>query len=190
MESTSEPGAGPPPSDMESASEPGAGPAPPDIESASEQGARPQSPSTRWTRNWFVFFSFAIPICWVVVVLALMFWHAISNQMLLILCVGTAVVCLIARVVMKLYDRYTSMQARDLSIEQRFPTFVASAREGSDDLCAICLEAKIDSQRLRRMVCKHDFHKQCFDHWVLHSPSHNKKNEEVRCPLCRNRELW
>mmetsp|Transcript_7341 Transcript_7341/g.18442 ORF Transcript_7341/g.18442 Transcript_7341/m.18442 type:complete len:101 (+) Transcript_7341:2-304(+) len=100
--------------------------------------------------------------------------------MLLILCVGTAVVCLIAWVVIKFYDRYTLMEARHMSIEQRFPTFVASAREGSDDLCAICLEAKIDSQQLRKMVCEHDFHKQCFDHWLLHSPSRNNKNEEVR----------
>jgi len=124
------------------------------------------------------------------VVMALMFREAISLQMVFMLCAGTAVVGLIAWVVIKFYDRYTLMEARHMSIEQRFPTFVASAREGSCDLCAICLEAKIDRQQLRKMVCEHDFHKQCFDRWLLHRPSRNTKNEEVLCPLCRNRELW
>mmetsp|Transcript_88349 Transcript_88349/g.239147 ORF Transcript_88349/g.239147 Transcript_88349/m.239147 type:complete len:193 (-) Transcript_88349:95-673(-) len=191
MESTSEPGAGPPPPDMESASEPGAALPPPDIESAPEPGAHPQSPSTRRRRKCFVFFNCALPVCCVMLWLALsiVLWLTVSEQIVLMLCAGTVVVGLLALAVVTIYESCTLMGARRRSIEKRFPAFVASAREGSDDLCAICLEAKIDSQLLRKMVCEHDFHKQCFDDWLLHSPSRNQKSEEVHCPLCRTREL-
>mmetsp|Transcript_134386 Transcript_134386/g.429347 ORF Transcript_134386/g.429347 Transcript_134386/m.429347 type:complete len:191 (+) Transcript_134386:61-633(+) len=189
MESTSEPAAGPPSPDMESASEPAAGPPRPDIERASELGALPQSPSTRPRKSWFC--SFARQICLVMLALALsiVLWYTVSEQMLLVLFMGTVVVCSVAWAVMHIYRGCTSMGARHTSIEERFPAFAASAHEGSEDLCAICLEAKIDNQLLRKMVCEHDFHKQCFDDWLLHSPSRNQKSEEVHCPLCRTCEV-
>mmetsp|Transcript_134391 Transcript_134391/g.429365 ORF Transcript_134391/g.429365 Transcript_134391/m.429365 type:complete len:177 (+) Transcript_134391:58-588(+) len=176
---------------MESTSEPGACPPLPDMESASEPGAHPQSPSTRRRKNW-VSFSCAVQICWLIVALGVIvgLWRTVSKEILFALSGATVVVCMFVRAFLNSYDGCTSKSALRMSIEERFPAFAASAREGSEDLCAICLEAKIDNQLLRKMVCEHDFHKQCFDHWVLHSPSHNKKNEEVRCPLCRNRELW
>mmetsp|Transcript_134400 Transcript_134400/g.429397 ORF Transcript_134400/g.429397 Transcript_134400/m.429397 type:complete len:187 (+) Transcript_134400:65-625(+) len=185
MEIASAPGAGPPP-DLESASEPGARPQSP---SASESGARPQSPSTRPRRNWFVYLGFASQIGWVisVLVLGIVLWRTVCEQMLFIVGVGVALGCLIGRFVMISYQSWTSQRMRHKSIEQRFPAFGASAREGSEDLCAICLEEKIDSQLLRKMACNHDFHMQCFDEWLLHS--HNQKSEGVCCPLCRTREL-
>mmetsp|Transcript_20677 Transcript_20677/g.67011 ORF Transcript_20677/g.67011 Transcript_20677/m.67011 type:complete len:193 (+) Transcript_20677:57-635(+) len=191
MESTSEPGAGPPPPDMESASEPAAGPPRPDIERASELGALPQSPSTRPKIKWRIFFCCALPICWVILVLALsiVLGRTVSELMLIMLCVGMVVLCLFVRADMNISVSCTSIGASHRNIEARFPAFAALDREGSEDLCAICLEAKVDSQLLRNMVCEHDFHKQCFDDWLLHSSSRSQRSEEVRCPLCRTCEV-
>jgi len=121
--------------------------------------------------------------------LSIVLWLTVSEQIVLMLCAGTVVVGLLALAIVTIYESCTSMGARRRSIEKRFPAFVASAREGSEDLCAICLEAKIDSHLLRKMVCEHDFHKQCFDDWLLHSPSRSQKSEEVRCALCRTCEV-
>jgi len=42
--------------------------------------------------------------------------------------------------------------------------------------CAICMEEYVLHDKLRRMVCEHDFHVECLDRWLRVNNS---------CPLCR-----
>lgn len=48
--------------------------------------------------------------------------------------------------------------------------------------CAICLDDCIEKgQELRELVsCKHVFHRECIDRWILSKPLHS-----LKCPLCR-----
>lgn len=48
--------------------------------------------------------------------------------------------------------------------------------------CAICLDDSVgDGEQLKKLVaCKHVFHKQCIDQWIVSKPFHS-----VKCPLCR-----
>ncbi|XP_042019521.1 E3 ubiquitin-protein ligase RHA2A-like [Salvia splendens] len=43
--------------------------------------------------------------------------------------------------------------------------------------CAVCLNRLARGDRVRRLACRHVFHKECFDGWLHHL--------NFSCPLCR-----
>lgn len=48
-------------------------------------------------------------------------------------------------------------------------------RPGSD--CVVCLDRFADGDTVRKLACRHVFHKDCFDGWLGHM--------NLNCPLCR-----
>ena len=49
-------------------------------------------------------------------------------------------------------------------------------RAGQDVRCPICLEDLLPGSVLRRLTCKHHFHKACLDTWLAH---------KAVCPICQ-----
>lgn len=45
--------------------------------------------------------------------------------------------------------------------------------------CSICLEKLILNEGVRKLSCKHTFHKKCIDKWFRHY--------SLTCPVCRNK---
>lgn len=50
----------------------------------------------------------------------------------------------------------------------------------SNSTCAICLEDYKDKEKLRKLPCKHKFHKDCADNWLCY------KNA---CPVCKGKAI-
>jgi hypothetical protein len=48
--------------------------------------------------------------------------------------------------------------------------------------CSICCENVKSNEFLRKLPCKHKFHKKCVDKWLNNLL---KKSENTSCPLCR-----
>ncbi|CRK96721.1 CLUMA_CG010039, isoform A [Clunio marinus] len=59
-------------------------------------------------------------------------------------------------------------------------TIKTLSKELESDCCAVCIEAYRLNDVLRSLPCKHDFHKNCIDPWLL---------EHHTCPLCKARVL-
>ncbi|XP_006354695.1 probable E3 ubiquitin-protein ligase RHA2B [Solanum tuberosum] len=53
--------------------------------------------------------------------------------------------------------------------------------DGFSDTCAVCLSAFEDGEQVRKLKCKHIFHKDCLDTWL--------QQDSATCPLCRNKVL-
>ncbi len=53
--------------------------------------------------------------------------------------------------------------------------------------CTICFEDIKSSQFIRKLPCKHKFHKRCIDNWLYISMN---ESEEIQCPLCRKKIEW
>ncbi|XP_030529224.1 E3 ubiquitin-protein ligase RHA2A-like [Rhodamnia argentea] len=51
--------------------------------------------------------------------------------------------------------------------------------EGSDCCCMVCLCGLRDGDRVRRLPCRHVFHKRCFDGWL--------DQLKFDCPVCRSK---
>lgn len=47
--------------------------------------------------------------------------------------------------------------------------------------CAVCLSEFEEDEEIRKLKCKHIFHKDCLDRWLQHC--------SATCPLCRNKVL-
>ena len=49
------------------------------------------------------------------------------------------------------------------------------AGEAVEEMCAVCLSALLDGERVRRLHCRHCFHQPCIDEWLV---------RRAVCPLC------
>lgn len=57
-------------------------------------------------------------------------------------------------------------------------TFLRSDKSENDaEICAICIEDFKDGDILRVLLCKHEFHKECIDPWLL--------TRKRTCPVCK-----
>mmetsp|Transcript_32708 Transcript_32708/g.82997 ORF Transcript_32708/g.82997 Transcript_32708/m.82997 type:complete len:242 (+) Transcript_32708:68-793(+) len=59
---------------------------------------------------------------------------------------------------------------------------LGSSTKDEDDVCAICLEPKVEGQECRILRCLHGFHKQCIDTWWLQDSGNS-----LKCALCRQK---
>ncbi|PIA33445.1 hypothetical protein AQUCO_04100105v1 [Aquilegia coerulea] len=51
--------------------------------------------------------------------------------------------------------------------------------ESSDDDCIVCLCKLVDGDQVRKLACRHVFHKACLDGWLF-------DHLNITCPLCRS----
>ncbi|KAJ3120780.1 hypothetical protein HK098_004236 [Nowakowskiella sp. JEL0407] len=56
------------------------------------------------------------------------------------------------------------------------------------DFCSICQSAYEVGDKVRQLGCKHQFHKECIDVWLLDDPRHGRTGHR-RCPLCKGNVL-
>ena len=76
---------------------------------------------------------------------------------------------------LKTYQRKS--RAFDDDFEERFAETDPLIEQSAGDVCAICLDEFDDGAILRVLHCKHEFHQECIDQWLL---------EKSRvCPLCK-----
>ncbi|OIT28955.1 uncharacterized protein LOC107786351 [Nicotiana tabacum] len=62
----------------------------------------------------------------------------------------------------------------------RFKT-TAIKPAGFSESCAVCLSPFEEGEEVRKLKCKHIFHKDCLDTWL--------QQDSATCPLCRNKVL-
>ncbi|XP_041005466.1 E3 ubiquitin-protein ligase RHA2B-like [Juglans microcarpa x Juglans regia] len=76
----------------------------------------------------------------------------------------------------------TSNQYLNL-IEENNPTtrYAKRLRTNQQTECAVCLSEFKEDEEIRKLKCKHIFHKDCLDRWLQHC--------SATCPLCRNKVL-
>ena len=48
------------------------------------------------------------------------------------------------------------------------------------DICCICLQNFKEKEKVRKLPCKHNFHKKCIDKWF-------SKADDLSCPICRSK---
>ncbi|GMI86617.1 hypothetical protein HRI_002331000 [Hibiscus trionum] len=65
-------------------------------------------------------------------------------------------------------------------IEEKNPTIIYSARSSSN-ACTVCLSELEEGEKVRKLKCKHTFHKDCLDRWL--------QQYWATCPLCRTKVL-
>ncbi|KAJ1986330.1 hypothetical protein H4R33_003419 [Dimargaris cristalligena] len=53
----------------------------------------------------------------------------------------------------------------------------ATQADGDGDACAICLDYLVKGQEARQLPCRHVYHKECIDEWLVKKSS--------ACPLCK-----
>ncbi|XP_060185590.1 E3 ubiquitin-protein ligase RHA2A-like [Lycium barbarum] len=71
------------------------------------------------------------------------------------------------------------MLAEQLNINRVFSyTFDDQDDEAAGSSCVVCLNRLGDGEHVRKLVCKHVFHKECFDGWL--------DTFNFNCPICRS----
>uniref|UniRef100_A0A7N0T9J1 RING-type domain-containing protein n=1 Tax=Kalanchoe fedtschenkoi TaxID=63787 RepID=A0A7N0T9J1_KALFE len=70
-------------------------------------------------------------------------------------------------------------------IESKVPSTLYKLRplapDSSESSCSVCLSKFEEGDQIRRLKCKHTFHKDCLDRWL--------EQEFATCPLCRREVL-
>ncbi|KAE8709441.1 E3 ubiquitin-protein ligase RHA2A [Hibiscus syriacus] len=71
-------------------------------------------------------------------------------------------------------------------IEEKNPTIIHSTRSSSmvdqsSSQCTVCLSELEEGEKVRKLKCKHTFHKDCLDRWL--------QQYWATCPLCRTKVL-
>ncbi|KAK1433796.1 hypothetical protein QVD17_10713 [Tagetes erecta] len=67
--------------------------------------------------------------------------------------------------------------ADQLNLNRVFSYKYSSCDEAVSSNCVVCLNSLNDGEHVRKLECKHVFHKECFDGWLDHM--------NFNCPLCR-----
>lgn len=75
----------------------------------------------------------------------------------------------------------TTKQYLNLIDEKNPVTRFKTASINPPETCAVCLSAFEDGEEIRKLKCKHIFHKDCLDTWL--------QQDSATCPLCRNKVL-
>ncbi|KAK6790690.1 E3 ubiquitin-protein ligase RHA2A-like [Solanum verrucosum] len=71
------------------------------------------------------------------------------------------------------------MLAEQLNLNRMFSyTFDDQGDEASGSSCVVCLNRLGDGENVRKLDCKHVFHKVCFDGWL--------DTFNFNCPICRS----
>lgn len=68
-------------------------------------------------------------------------------------------------------------------IEEKYPTILYKSRSRQEppDQCTVCLSKFREGEEIRKLRCKHSFHKNCLDTWL--------QQDWATCPLCRSKAL-
>ncbi|KZV14594.1 hypothetical protein F511_42175 [Dorcoceras hygrometricum] len=67
-------------------------------------------------------------------------------------------------------------------VEERSPARrYSSGLEVESSECAVCLSPYEEGEEIRRLKCKHTFHRSCLDTWL--------QQDAATCPLCRRTVL-
>ncbi|KAG8640936.1 E3 ubiquitin-protein ligase RHA2B [Manihot esculenta] len=68
-------------------------------------------------------------------------------------------------------------------IEEKYPStlYKEKLRQQSLIECAVCLSEFLEGERVRKLKCKHTFHRDCLDKWL--------QQYLATCPLCRTKVL-
>lgn len=66
-------------------------------------------------------------------------------------------------------------------IEEKNPTIRYNKKLNSHGDCSVCLCEFEEGEKVRRLKCKHTFHKDCLDKWL--------QDYFATCPLCREQVL-
>ncbi|KAJ6419502.1 hypothetical protein OIU84_029579 [Salix udensis] len=69
-------------------------------------------------------------------------------------------------------------------VEEKNPTirYTENLRHRESRECAVCLSEFLEGERMRKLKCKHAFHKDCLDRWL-------EEYLAATCPLCRTEVL-
>ncbi|CAA6672493.1 unnamed protein product [Spirodela intermedia] len=107
------------------------------------------------------------------IVLQILMMAVVFSIVILLLSIGVLVlihICVVGRALRSL---------RSVEAHGGVPAGAAAwRRRAAADDCAICLETFQDGDRCRLLpVCRHSFHAQCVDSWLLKSSM---------CPICRS----
>lgn len=65
-----------------------------------------------------------------------------------------------------------------LSLNRRLSYTYSAASAAADGHCVVCQNSFSDGDQVRRLPCRHLFHRRCFDGWLDHL--------KFNCPLCRS----
>lgn len=68
--------------------------------------------------------------------------------------------------------------AEQLNLNRVFSYRYSDGGAGGGSDCVVCLSTLIPGDQVRRLSCRHVFHKDCFDGWLGHL--------NFSCPLCRS----
>ncbi|KAL2558971.1 E3 ubiquitin-protein ligase [Forsythia ovata] len=67
--------------------------------------------------------------------------------------------------------------AEQLNLNRVF-SYTNKSGDGAGSDCVVCLNRLGDGDHVRKLACRHVFHKECFDGWLHHL--------NFNCPLCRS----
>ncbi|XP_076956030.1 E3 ubiquitin-protein ligase RHA2B-like [Bidens hawaiensis] len=105
-----------------------------------------------------------------------------SLPLLLLATIATAVTYLRSLILTVLHALHISNhQSDDVTtlILNRIPSYKYSSDPAdSDSDCIVCLNRFNNGEHVRKLPCRHVFHKECVDGWIDH--------RNFNCPLCRS----
>lgn len=78
----------------------------------------------------------------------------------------------------QLYNPNRGVDEQELTKLEKFKyTKPKDVKEGEEDKCTICISEFTEGEELRKLPCKHIFHPQCVDTWLV---------QNSHCPVCKS----